>query len=70
MPFKLMETKSPKQAVRQNELSFESSAWTNTSEVAKDFLQGMLMKDINTYKHMYEEISLSTYVCRCVIYIY
>lgn len=45
VPFKLMETKSPKLAVRENELSFESLAWTNTSEVAKDLLQGMLMKD-------------------------
>ncbi|CAK8998421.1 unnamed protein product [Durusdinium trenchii] len=45
VPFKLMETKAPKSAVRNNDLSFESNAWTNTSEQAKEFLKGMLQKE-------------------------
>jgi len=45
VPFKLMESKSPKLAVRSNTLSFDTSAWTNTSQQAKDFLQAMLHKD-------------------------
>mmetsp|Transcript_38001 Transcript_38001/g.81718 ORF Transcript_38001/g.81718 Transcript_38001/m.81718 type:complete len:425 (+) Transcript_38001:50-1324(+) len=45
VPFKLMESKSPKLAVRENDLCFDSPAWTNTSQCAKDFLEAMLNKD-------------------------
>ncbi|CAE7026317.1 Hdac6 [Symbiodinium natans] len=48
VPFKLMETKQPKAAIRQNPLSFESRAWQNTSADAKHFLEGLLDKSPDT----------------------
>ncbi|CAJ1329166.1 unnamed protein product [Effrenium voratum] len=44
VPFKLMEHKQPKLAVRDNELSFESRAWADASDQSKQFLQGLLDK--------------------------
>jgi len=44
VPFKLMEAKQPKLAVRSNPLSFNSPAWKHTSDTAKSFLEGLLDK--------------------------
>ncbi|CAE7214613.1 Hdac6 [Symbiodinium sp. CCMP2592] len=48
VPFKLMEAKQPKVAIRTNPLSFESHAWRNTSDDAKQFLEGLLDKEPTT----------------------
>ncbi|CAE7661589.1 CPK16 [Symbiodinium pilosum] len=48
VPFKLMETKQPKMAIRTNPLSFSSRAWQNTSDHAKHFLEGLLDKNPDT----------------------
>eukprot|EP00439_Symbiodinium_sp_Y106_P050742 s2085_g6.t1 len=49
VPFKLMEeAKQPKVAIRTNPLSFESHAWRNTSDDAKQFLEGLLDKSPTT----------------------
>eukprot|EP00931_Biecheleriopsis_adriatica_P063177 TRINITY_DN38223_c0_g2_i1.p1 TRINITY_DN38223_c0_g2~~TRINITY_DN38223_c0_g2_i1.p1 ORF type:complete len:435 (+),score=60.48 TRINITY_DN38223_c0_g2_i1:28-1305(+) len=45
MPYKILQSRHPKQAIRENSLDFDGDGWADVSEPAKQFIAGVLEKD-------------------------